>query len=286
MTQTLDAELRAHREALATLTKSGAVVISTHLRASGEAFCAASCANERHAVVGCCVMTDIRAIARDIKAHLSGLDNHLVSGLRRFEWKPEDGLLDLIVRAAVPRQHDGLKALADLVIAERGDAATILLRPACEKFIVLKYLVSIDRADADLLLKCLAKRHISFALEAQNEYSGADVMKDLGLDRLLPERAQPLARDAERAKGETWMEENRISKRAFYGEARRRGAEVQVPVPHHFAGRSFQRRRAYVPRLGPAGRDEDRAQHVRTVLGVEELDWLFPNAGDSSRARH
>ena len=105
-------------------------------------------------------MTDIRAIARDIKAHLSGLDNHLVSGLRRFERKPEDGLLDLIVRAAVTRQHDGLKALADLVIAERGDAATILLRPACEEFIVLKYLVSIDRADADLLLKCLAKRHL------------------------------------------------------------------------------------------------------------------------------
>jgi hypothetical protein len=130
-------------------------------------------------------MTDIRTIARDIKSFASGLDKHLVSGLRRFEWKPEDGLLDLIVRAAVTRQHDGLMALADLVVNERGDVAAILLRPACEEFIVLKYLVSVDRSDADLLLKCLAKRDILAALEAQNDYSGPDVMKDLRLDGLL-----------------------------------------------------------------------------------------------------
>ena len=130
----------------------------------------------------------VREVARHAKALMTEFDSDFVDEMRVVPWVPEKGYFELIVRAAVIRQHEGFGAIADLVLMERGDAAVALLRPACEELIVLRYLMTIDRKDAEALLVLLAQRDIDKALAAQHEYSGADAMRELGLTRLYESR--------------------------------------------------------------------------------------------------
>ena len=94
---------------------------------------------------------EIRELARHAKALFTKFDSYFVGDMRVVPWVPENGFFELIFKAAVIRQHEGLSAIADLVLMERGDAAVALLRPACEEFIVLRYLTTIDREDAEEL---------------------------------------------------------------------------------------------------------------------------------------
>ena len=125
---------------------------------------------------------NVRELARHAKALIMEIETHHVENMKVVSWVPgKKGFFELIAKAAVIRQHEGFSAIADLVLMERGDAAVALLRPACEEFIVLRYLTTIDREDADALLLLSAQRDIDTALTAQHEYSGADVMRELKL---------------------------------------------------------------------------------------------------------
>src|SRR5437868_9266300 len=61
---------------------------------------------------------DPRERAGSVKQFLDLVDAQIVSKLRRVNWLPKDGAFPVIVAAAVTRQHDGLRAIAELVLSD------------------------------------------------------------------------------------------------------------------------------------------------------------------------
>src|SRR3954468_13443690 len=100
---------------------------------------------------------DIREAADAVKQFLEITDAQIESGIRRVKWTPKDGAFPVVVAAAVTRQHAGLRRISDLLSSGRGDAALVLFRPSVEEFIVLSYLYSIDREDAQALLSAFGQ---------------------------------------------------------------------------------------------------------------------------------
>jgi hypothetical protein len=92
------------------------------------------------------------------------------------------GHVELLRRAVMVRQHEALRAIGELVLQHRGDIASALLRPAVEELIAIRFLKSLDANDAERLALTLSMREVSRSLEAQNNHTDEEVMKDLGLD--------------------------------------------------------------------------------------------------------
>lgn len=65
--------------------------------------------------------------------------------------------------------------------AKRGDVACVLLRPACEEFICLRYLQSIAPEDANRLVTSLGARDVFNSLKAQRHFGGVETMETFGL---------------------------------------------------------------------------------------------------------
>ena len=126
---------------------------------------------------------EVRELAHHAKELVAKLETSLVNDIRVVHREREIDFFEIVATAAVIRQHEGFATIVDLVLMDRGDVAVTLLRPACEEFIVLRYLASIDRNDARALLCMLAWRDIDSALTAQHKYSGAQVMRELGLTK-------------------------------------------------------------------------------------------------------
>ena len=126
---------------------------------------------------------EVHELARDAKELVAKLGTSLVNDIRVVHRGPEIDFFEIVATASVIRQHEGIGAIVDLVLVGRGDVAVTLLRPACEEFIVLRYLSTVDRNDARALLCLLAWRDIDSALAAQHEYSGAEIMRELGLTK-------------------------------------------------------------------------------------------------------
>jgi hypothetical protein len=91
----------------------------------------------------------------------------------------EDPLL-LAEKACIVRQHEALRAA--LVLNENGigHLAVGFVRPACEEYIWLGYLNSIDRKKAGRLLLALNLSESARSLEAQRKFMGADEMVAYG----------------------------------------------------------------------------------------------------------
>lgn len=114
-----------------------------------------------------------------VRAYLSE-SQRLVDHLSEFQWKEGDGFFEVVLRAMLRRQHDALGAILLLCEAERGDCAVPLLRPACEEYIVARYLRQLSRADAERLLVAVGSVESEDDLDAQRKFAGLDVMLDIG----------------------------------------------------------------------------------------------------------
>lgn len=123
----------------------------------------------------------------DIQDLLSSVDSALEALRETVEsnsdlgWTPSTGFLPLVRRAILRRQFDSLEAVAWLVREGRGYAAVPLLRPSCEELIWLRYLGGIASTDAEELLTCSGSAELFHTLQAQDEYAGRAVTKELGL---------------------------------------------------------------------------------------------------------
>ena len=126
---------------------------------------------------------EVLELAGHAKELVASLETSLINDIRVVQRGPEIDVFEIVATAAVIRQHEGFGTIVDLVLMGRGDVAVTLLRPACEEFIVLRYLATIERNDARALLGLLALRDIESALTAQHEYSGAEIMRELALTK-------------------------------------------------------------------------------------------------------
>lgn len=87
----------------------------------------------------------------------------------------EDPLL-LAEKACIVRQHEALRAALALNESGVGHLAVGFVRPACEEYIWLGYLNSIDRKKAGRLLVALNLSEAARSLEAQRNFMGTDEM--------------------------------------------------------------------------------------------------------------
>ena len=112
-------------------------------------------------------------------------DSEFVAQLSVASWSPGDGFLGFIYRATIRRQFDVLGAIVRLVEGGFGYAATPLLRPACEEFIWLKYLLGLDQHRADELLFLLARFELMRSIKTQSDYYGIPAMIQAGWPKVL-----------------------------------------------------------------------------------------------------
>lgn len=142
-------------------------------------------------------MPDVETLQKDVQSVLDSMRSFVEAG-SDLAWSPSDGVLPIVRRAILRRQFDSLEAISRLVAEEKGYAAALLLRPACEEFIWIKYLAGIASDDSEELLRCVASVEILDSLRAQDDYGGRTVSKELGL---LPALENAVARgDAVRAR--------------------------------------------------------------------------------------
>ncbi len=89
--------------------------------------------------------------------------------------------LHLLCKAALIRQTEALEAAIFLAEAGKGHAALPFVRPACEEFLWIKYLVEMQRADSELLIDHLVAEQVLHVLVAQEAFAGENTTISLGL---------------------------------------------------------------------------------------------------------
>lgn len=141
------------------------------------------------AVLGSIVMTkpenhlaaefpDRIALTAQLIRHFEHL---FISGIRNLTWINyiNDPLL-LAEKVCLFRQHEALRGALALNESGIGHLALGFVRPACEEYIWLSYLNSIDRSRAGRLLLTLALSEFARTLEAQRKFMGTDEMVAYG----------------------------------------------------------------------------------------------------------
>jgi hypothetical protein len=96
-------------------------------------------------------------------------------------WLPGVPRLHLLVKAILVRQMESLEAAILLAEAGRGYSALPFVRPACEEYLWLKYLLHVERGDAEELLDHLGREHVLDVLRAQEDFVGEEETARLGL---------------------------------------------------------------------------------------------------------
>lgn len=93
--------------------------------------------------------------------------------------------MPLVRSALLRRQYECLSVAVELVNVGHGFAAVGLLRPACEEMLWAKYLGSINRKDAERLLRVMARKELADSLKAQDDHVGHSTTEQLGLSQYM-----------------------------------------------------------------------------------------------------
>ena len=119
----------------------------------------------------------------------------------------EDPLL-LAEKACIVRQHEALRGALALNESGVGHLAVGFVRPACEEYIWLSYMNSIDRTKAGRLLLALNLSESARSLEAQRKFMGPDEMIAYGFPAAFlteieswPTRAKTMIKELARELG-------------------------------------------------------------------------------------
>jgi hypothetical protein len=123
-------------------------------------------------------LPDLIALAAQLIRHFERL---FISRVRDLRWTDflDDPLL-LAEKVCILRQHEALRGALALNESGVGHLAVGFVRPACEEYIWLSYLNSIDRAKAGQLLLALNLSDFTRTLEAQRKFMGTDEMIAFG----------------------------------------------------------------------------------------------------------
>ena len=136
-------------------------------------------------------MSIVEELCKDVLLILD-LNREYIEEASELHWKHSDGVFPLIPKTILRRQFDSLEAISLLVDKGMGFAAGPVLRPSCEEFIWVKYLLSIPLPTAEGLIRCMAAGEVYDGLNAQYKAAGIDGMQNLGLmlhfDRIKRER--------------------------------------------------------------------------------------------------
>lgn len=96
-------------------------------------------------------------------------------------WVPGVPRLHILARAAWLRQTESLEAAILLAEAARGYSAVPFVRPACEEYLWLKYLLTLDRSDAEQVLTHFEQEQVLDVLHAQEQFVGQTETDAVGL---------------------------------------------------------------------------------------------------------
>lgn len=108
-------------------------------------------------------------------------------------WLPGVPFLHVLCQAAIIRQAECLESAIVLADADRGYAALPFVRPACEEFIWIKYLLQLNRSDAEAVIAYSAQWQVFESLRAQKQFVGSKEMDALGLTGMFERRKSALA---------------------------------------------------------------------------------------------
>jgi hypothetical protein len=103
-----------------------------------------------------------------------------IEAIRKVEWHPEDGLLKLVLLTVIVRQFECMSVAISPETEKFLHFLVPFVRTACEELIWAKYLVSLDREDAEVLVRCLSAKDLFDSLRAQQAYAPESI-KILGL---------------------------------------------------------------------------------------------------------
>jgi hypothetical protein len=113
----------------------------------------------------------------------------LIDRLSDITWR--EFVIDPILvveKVCAIRQHEALRATLLLHQSSLGHLAVGYVRPACEEYIWLAYLNSVDKDRARILISSLALEESTRSIAAQRRHMGADGMVALGFpDKFLTE---------------------------------------------------------------------------------------------------
>lgn len=148
-------------------------------------------------------MTELGELPDAVTHVLSALAP-VVERARIRGWAPErEGVMPLLLRAVLIRQHELLTTILRLHEDERGYAGVVLLRPGVEELIWCKYLSQIDSSMANRLSSLITMLEVHDSLRAELDFSGKGAIQALGLLQHLERSTErePLVRDEIRSLG-------------------------------------------------------------------------------------
>jgi len=104
----------------------------------------------------------------------------IVDDASKLTWKASDGFWLLVCRCVLRRQFDALDATVNLVSRHEAHSAVPLLRPACEEFLWVKYLRSLEPELREVVVLQKSQIETADTVDAQRAYAGDKLMEDFG----------------------------------------------------------------------------------------------------------
>jgi hypothetical protein len=103
-----------------------------------------------------------------------------IEAIRKIQWGAQDGQLKLVLLTVIVSQHECISVAISPEAKELLQFLVPSVRTACEELIWAKYLVSLDRKDAEILIRFLSADNIFKSLCAQQAYDPNSI-ESLGL---------------------------------------------------------------------------------------------------------
>ena len=111
---------------------------------------------------------------------LLALFKPIIDDSSKLKWRPSDGFWLLLCRCMIRRQFESMETVVKLVNGEDAHAALPLLRAACEEFIWLSYLRSIEEHVCEQIILHKSQLEIAASLRAQTIAAGKKQMIEFG----------------------------------------------------------------------------------------------------------
>jgi Family of unknown function (DUF5677) len=104
----------------------------------------------------------------------------VVDSASKLTWKVSDGFWLLVCRCVLRRQFDALEAIVGLVRRGEAHSSVPLLRPACEEFLWIKYIGTLEPELRELVILQKSQIETADTLDAQRAYAGDELMQEYG----------------------------------------------------------------------------------------------------------
>jgi hypothetical protein len=104
----------------------------------------------------------------------------VIDSISILEWKTSMGFWTVLCRCVLRRQYDALESIVQSVERGQGHSTVPLLRPACEEFLWIKFLRTIDKESRETIIAAKSQIEAADALENQASSMSGQGMTKLG----------------------------------------------------------------------------------------------------------